>query len=388
MPGAFDHATALRRLAAESFDVLVVGGGITGAGVALDAASRGFRTALVERDDFAAGTSSRSSKLVHGGIRYLRQRDFRLVYEALAERQLLLRNAPHLVHVLPFLIPLFGRDGMVNRTVARAFSTALWLYDLSGGARIGKLHRRISRDEALNYMPTLDTTRLVAGFVYYDAHADDARLTLAIARTAVLDHGAVAANHAGVAAFLKDSSGRLCGARLDNGVDVRARIVINAAGVWSDEVRALDEGVNPESLRPAKGIHITLPWDRVRCTIAAVVPVGGDGRSLFVVPWGDRVYVGTTDTDYDGSIDSPHPTPDDVDYVLRGLNASLTEPVSRADVLGSWAGLRPLVRTARTARTADLSRRHTLHLARSGLITVTGGKLTTYRRMAADAVDA
>src|SRR5439155_22026374 len=179
----FDRATSLRRLADESFDVVVIGGGITGAGVALDAASRGLRTAVVERDDFAAGTSSKSSKLVHGGLRYLQQREFALVYENLAERQRLLENAPHLVSVLPFLIPLFGRGGVVNKSVAKAYSTALWLYDLTGGVRIGKRHRRISREEALAHLPTLKADLLAAGFLYFDARADDARLTLTVLRT-------------------------------------------------------------------------------------------------------------------------------------------------------------------------------------------------------------
>src|SRR6516225_5259840 len=189
---AFSRDAALARLAEEQFDVLVIGGGITGAGVALDAASRGLRTALVEARDFASGTSSKSSKLVHGGLRYLQQKEYRLVYEGLAERQRLLDNAPHLVHPLPFLIPLFGKDGVVNAAVAKAYTTALWLYDLTGGLRIRHRHRRVSRAEALRHLPTLRDDRLVAAFVYYDARTDDARLTLAIVRTAAVDYGAVA----------------------------------------------------------------------------------------------------------------------------------------------------------------------------------------------------
>src|SRR5438552_1336428 len=188
IPSSFDRRSALARLADEHFDVLVIGGGITGAGVALDAASRGLRTALVERDDFASGTSSKSSKLVHGGLRYLQQKELVLVYENLAERQRLLENAPHLVSVLPFLIPLFGRDGVLNKSVAKAYSTALWLYDLTGGVRIGRRHRRISREEALAHLPTLRADLLAAGFLYFDARADDARLTLGVLRTAVLHH--------------------------------------------------------------------------------------------------------------------------------------------------------------------------------------------------------
>jgi glycerol-3-phosphate dehydrogenase len=384
--GTFDRAANLGRLSDEKFDVLVIGGGITGAGVALDAAARGLRVALVERDDFASGTSSKSSKLVHGGLRYLQQREFRLVYEALHERQRLLRNAPHLVRVLPFLIPLFGK-GAVTKTLARLYSTALWQYDITGGFRLGKLHERISVEKAQAHMPTLDTSKLGAAFLYYDAQADDARLTLAIARTAA-DHGAVVVNHCGVTSLTRDADDHIDGAVLADGTTVRASVVVNAAGVWSDDVRALAEGVHPQSIRPAKGVHLTVPWDKVQCDIAAVLPVRKDRRSIFVVPWGDRVYVGTTDTDYDGPLDDPVCTPEDVEYVLGALNDAIETPLKPTDVLGTWAGLRPLVKDASNARTADLSRRHRVGVDDAGLVTVTGGKLTTYRRMAADTVDA
>ncbi|MBK9181162.1 MAG: glycerol-3-phosphate dehydrogenase/oxidase [Acidimicrobiales bacterium] len=386
----FDRADALRRLAEETFDVCVVGGGITGVGVALDAASRGLRTALVERDDFASGTSSKSSKLVHGGLRYLQQREFRLVYEALAERQVLRHTAPHLVRVLPFLIPVLTRDGLMNAKLARALGSAMWMYDLTGGLRIGKLHKRISADQAEAHMPTLPRDRLAAGYLYYDAQADDARLTLAVARTAAIDHGAVVVNRAGLVGLHKDASGAIVAADVDAGgerIRIRTRSVVNAAGVWADRVRTLDEGRDPDTIRPAKGIHITVPWQRIRNDIAVVVPVPSDKRSIFVVPWGDLTYIGTTDTDYDGSLDDPQCTPDDVAYLLRAMNHSLTEPISEADVVGTWAGLRPLVKSAATAKTADLSRRHAVSRSAGGLITVTGGKLTTYRRMAADTVD-
>jgi glycerol-3-phosphate dehydrogenase len=385
----FDRAEALGRLAAEEFDVLVVGGGITGAGVALDAAARGLRTALVERDDFASGTSSKSSKLVHGGLRYLQQREIGLVYEGLAERQVALRNAPHLVRILPFLIPLFTRDGVISRRLARALGGALWMYDLTGGLRIGKRHKRISSEQALVHMQTLRTDRVAGGYLYYDAHTDDARLTLALCRSAAAQ-GAVVANYAGVTALRKDRGGRVTGARVQadgDEVEVRAQTVVNAAGVWTDDVRALDEETHPESIRPAKGIHITVPWSKVRNDIAVVVPVAKDRRSVFVVPWGDLTYVGTTDTDYDGPLDDPECTPGDVAYLLGALNAAMSEPVRESDVLGTWAGLRPLLRTASNDRTADLSRRHAVRRSDSGLVTVTGGKLTTYRRMAADTVD-
>ncbi|MEY2588335.1 MAG: glycerol-3-phosphate dehydrogenase, partial [Acidimicrobiaceae bacterium] len=388
--GNFDRATALRRLADERFDVLVVGGGITGAGVALDAASRGLRVALVERDDFASGTSSKSSKLVHGGLRYLQNGDVRLVYEALAERQRLRRNAPHLVKVLPFLIPIFSKDGLINSKVARAMGSAMWMYDLTGGARIGKLHKRLKKAEVMGYMPTLPEDRLAGGYLYYDARADDARLTLTITRTAAIGFDAVVANRTSVVGFTKDGSGRVSGATVEadgQRIDVRAEAVVNATGVWADDVRALDEGTHPDSIRPAKGIHITVPWSKVQNSIAVVVPVPKDKRSVFVVPWGERTYIGTTDTDYDGPVDDPQCTREDIEYLLKAINFSTTTGVSEGDILGTWAGLRPLVKSAASVRTADLSRRHKVARSASGVVTITGGKLTTYREMAADTVD-
>jgi glycerol-3-phosphate dehydrogenase len=393
----FDRADALARMADEHFDVLVVGGGITGAGVALDAASRGLRTALVEKGDFASGTSSKSSKLVHGGLRYLQQHEYRLVYENLAERQRLLENAPHLVSALPFLIPLFGKEGVVNAGVARVYRLALWLYDLSGGVRIGRRHQNVSKGEALAHMPHLRADRLVAGFLYWDARADDARLTLAVMRTAVLDHGAVAVNHATVTALTVGAGGKVEGARIaPEGVDpfeIRASVVVNAAGIWSDQVRALDEHRDPHSIRPAKGIHITVPQSAFPCDIASVIPVPEDHRSIFAVSWDDQVYLGTTDTPWDGPLDDPTCLPEDVDYILAAANAISTVPIGRTDITGVWAGLRPLLapgpgRRKLSERTADLSRRHTVQTSEHGVVSVTGGKLTTYRKMAEDTVDA
>jgi glycerol-3-phosphate dehydrogenase len=394
--GTFDRSDALERLRRDEFDVLVVGGGITGAGVALDAASRGLRTALVERGDFASGTSSKSSKMIHGGIRYLQQHEVRLVYENLAERQRLLENAPHLVSPLPFLIPLFGRDGVVAKAVVRSYATALWLYDLTGGVRIGSRHRRVGRQEALEHLPKLRVDRLVAGFLYFDARADDARLTVAILRTAALDHGAAVVNYAGAESLVEDGT-RVVGARIRpldaEPLEVRARVVVNATGVWADEIEALEHAGRRATLRPAKGVHISVPASRLPADIAAVVPVAHDRRSIFVVPWPgvDRVYVGTTDTTYDGPLDDPPCTPEDVDYLLDAVNAVTTAELGRQDVTAVWAGLRPLLDPGGdhqvSARTADLSRRHAVRIAPSGLVTVTGGKLTTYRKMAEDAVD-
>jgi len=398
-PAPFDREQSLKRLGQERFEVLVIGGGVTGCGVALDAAARGLRTALVEAEDFASGTSSKSSKLVHGGLRYLQQRDYRLVYEALHERQRLLTNAPHLVHPVPFLIPLFGRDGMVVKSVAKAYSAALWLYDVTGGIRIGKRHRRIDAAEALAHVPLLRADRLAAAFLYWDAQTDDARLTLALARTAAA-HGAALANYSPVAELIEEQ-GLLAGARLADGTEVRAQVVINAGGVWSERIAHLagDTATSPVSIRPAKGIHLAVPADRLPCDFASVLTVPGDKRSIFMVPWaadevpgpypgpGHYTYLGTTDTDYDGSLDNPQCTPEDIEYVLRAVNAWTTAELTPEDITGTWAGLRPLVSDAHSARTADLSRRHTVITSPNGLVTVTGGKLTTYRRMAADTVD-
>jgi glycerol-3-phosphate dehydrogenase len=410
---AFDRGAMLQALRDQTFDVVVVGGGITGVGVALDAASRGLRTALVERDDFASGTSSKSSKLVHGGLRYLQQGDVRLVYEALHERQRLRKNAPYLVRVLPFLIPILGKPtsasapdagtkSVVSRKIARAMGSAMWMYDLTGGWRIGKLHRRLRAPKTLAHMPTMPADRVLAGYLYYDATVDDARLVVTIARTAAA-RGAVVANRCAVTGIVREGgTGRVTGVTVSaDGAefDVRAAVVVNAAGVWSDDVRALDEGTNPDSIRPAKGVHLTVPWHKVRNDIAVVIPVPKDKRSLFVVPWGDNgdgtfqhTYVGTTDTDYSGPLDDPQCTSDDIAYVLRALNANvdaaITGGVTVDDVTGVWAGLRPLVKSADSGRTADLSRRHSVARNPHGIITVTGGKLTTYREMAEDTVDA
>jgi glycerol-3-phosphate dehydrogenase len=392
----FDRDDMVRRLRDETFDVVVIGGGITGAGVALDAVTRGLRTALVERDDFASGTSSKSSKLVHGGLRYLQNGDVRLVYEALHERQRLLHNAPHLVEVLPFLLPILTRDGVVSKQISKALGSALWMYDVTGGWRIGKRHRRLSAEATLAHVPTLPPEKVAGGFLYYDARADDARLTLTIARTAAA-RGAAVANRCRVVGMSTAADGSVDGVVVDTGagsVTVRTRSVVSAAGVWADEVRALDEPTPPDSIRPAKGVHVTVPWSLVRNDVAVVIPVPKDKRSLFVVPCGQRpdgtfthAYAGTTDTDHEGGLDDPQCTKADLDYVLRALNHSFTTTITPDDVTAVWAGLRPLVKAASSGRTADLSRRHQVAVSAAGVVRVTGGKLTTYREMAADTVD-
>lgn len=392
----FDRDAALKRLGSEQFDVLVIGGGITGAGVAVDAAARGLRTALAEAEDFASGTSSASSKLVHGGLRYLQQYEVGLVFQNLAERQTLLRNAPHLVRPIVCVLPVFGSGGIADWAMARTYSAGLWMYDLFGGLRIGHMHRRASAEEIRSHLPTVRADRLVSGFIYYDARTDDARLTLDLVRTAA-DHGAAVANHAPVVELRKDSANRVCGALIrpengpEAGIEIRARAVVSATGIWADEIGDLDEK-RRHVMRPAKGVHIVVPRTELPCDAAVILPSPSDGRSVFAIPWGDKTYVGTTDTGYEGSLRSSTVDQADVAYLLEAVNAVVTHPVTARAITGTWSGLRPLLASApgsrrQSERTADLSRRHKVLVSPSGLITVTGGKLTTYRKMAADTVD-
>lgn len=347
---------------------MVIGGGITGAGVALGAAARGLRTALIEGDDFASGTSSKSSKLVHGGLRYLQQGDISLVYEALHERRRLLANAPHLVDIQPFLLPLFAKGGLIPKKLARSMGAAMWAYDATGGWRIGRFHQRIDTAEAVAHMPTLPADKLGGAYIYYGAAADDARLVLTVIRTAVLDHGATAANRVRALGIHKTPGHIIDGVEVEADGEhftIATTAVVNAAGVFADDVRALDEAVHPNSIRPAKGIHVTVPWDRIRNDIGVILPVKGDRRSIFVMPWGDHTYIGTTDTTYDGPTDNPRCTADDVAYLLDAVNGWTGAGLTPADVTGTWAGLRPLVVEADQAagRTADLSRHHRAQVA-------------------------
>jgi glycerol-3-phosphate dehydrogenase len=395
----FEREPALRALASTTYDVVVIGAGMTGAGVALDAASRGLTVALIDAGDIASGTSSKSSKMVHGGLRYLQQKEFRLVYENLRERQRLLENAPFLVRPLPFLIPLFGKNGVASAALVRGYATALRLYDVTGGWRIGQRHRKITKAEALAHLPTLHTERLVAGFLYYDARGDDARVALALARTAALDFGADVANYVRAIDVTHDERGRASGVACRNELDqstftVGARTVVNATGVWADEVFAMAEHVDSQRITPAKGVHLSVPRSRLPADVAAVLTVVGDRRSIFVVPFEEAPYtfIGTTDTAYDGALDSPECTPEDAAYLLGAVNAATSSNLTPADVTGVWAGLRPLLAAREghrlSERTADLSRRHQVTDSTDGVVHITGGKWTTYRQMAEDTVDA
>ena len=386
-------------MASERVDVLVIGGGVTGVGVALEAATRGASVALIERNDFASGTSSWSTKLVHGGIRYLPQRQVGLVREALHERATLLRIAPHLVWPLAFVLPLYRetrRPIGVNIPfpggvgVGLAMRVGLTAYDaLAGRENVARAHH-LTPAETLAAVPGLRSEGLRGAFVYSDAGTNDTRLVLAIARTAAAQ-GAMLANYT-EATRLIEENGVVTGAEVRDVLTgathrIAARYVVNAAGVWSEQVAGLGEAESPVSVLPAKGIHLIVEAARVGLGKDAVVlPETPDGRLIFIVPWGGRAVIGTTD-DPGGDIERPRAEDDEIDYVLSVVNASVREPLSRADIISTYAGYRPLIRAKNGANSAALSRSHSVLVAPNGLVTITGGKLTTYRRMAQDTVD-
>jgi glycerol-3-phosphate dehydrogenase len=374
-------------MAAEPVDVLVIGGGITGAGIARDAALRGFRTAVVDKGDLGGGTSSLSSRLIHGGIRYLEQGEFRLVFEASHERRVLLGIAPHLVHPLPFLFPVY-RGARVPAWKLRA---GMWLYDLLAAFHNVKWHRWLGRKATQRLEPGLRDRDLKGAALYYDAQTDDARLVIATMRSAA-QAGALVANYAEATALLKPDS-RVGGATVRDGLTgqastIRALVVVNAAGPWVDRVRSLDDSGADPLLRPTKGVHVAVPRKRVGHTHAVTLTSPIDGRVMFVLPWDDLSYIGTTDSDDDASPDEVRATADDVVYLLRSANAFFPHArLSPADVVASWAGLRPLLRPPRDVTASAASREHRVVESPSGLVTIAGGKLTTYRVMARDVVD-
>jgi glycerol-3-phosphate dehydrogenase len=365
---------------------LIVGGGITGAGIARDAAMRGLRTVLVEQGDLGAGTSSRSSRLIHGGLRYLEQGRLRLVLEANRERRVLLRLAPHLVRPLPFVFPLHQGD----RVPLWRLAAGMWLYDLLALFRNVAPHRMLSKRALLAGEPMIRERGLLGGARYFDAQCDDARLVLATARSAA-SHGAQIATYTAVEA-LELADGRVSGARVVDGLTgergiVRAAAVVNATGPWTDRVRALeDPGCRP-LLRPTKGVHVVVPRSRLghHEAIAFLSPI--DGRVMFALPWGDDSYVGTTDTDTGEPPEAVTARPDDLVYLLRSINALFPNArLGVEDVRVSWAGLRPLLGN-RGSRPSGVSREHAIIEGPAGMLTIAGGKLTTYRVMAQDTVD-
>jgi glycerol-3-phosphate dehydrogenase len=380
--GPPERQAALGRMAAEVFDVVVVGGGVTGAGTALDAATRGLSVALVEATDFAAGTSSRSSKLIHGGLRYLEQINFTLVREALKERGLLLtRLAPHLVRPVSFLYPL------QHRYWERFYvGVGVLLYDTMGGARALPRHRHLSRRAALRLAPALRPDALVGAVRYYDGQVDDARHTLVTARTAAR-YGAVLVTSARATGFLRDGDRvtGICVRDLESGSDleVRGRQVVSATGVWTDELAA-QVGGGQYRVRMSKGIHFTVPSDRIRSGTGLILRT--EKSVLFVIPWGRHWIVGTTDTDWELDRAEPAATQADVDYLLDHVNRVLADPLGPDDIESVYVGLRPLL-AAGSASTARLSREHAVFRPAPGLVAVAGGKYTTYRVMAKDTVD-
>ncbi|MBM9504717.1 glycerol-3-phosphate dehydrogenase/oxidase [Actinacidiphila acididurans] len=385
--GPAERTAHLTRMAEQELDILVVGGGVVGAGTALDAATRGLSVGLVEARDWASGTSSKASKLIHGGLRYLEMLDFALVREALKERGLLLqRLAPHLVKPVPFLYPLQHR-GWERLYVGSGVA----LYDImsvsSGHGRGVPLNRHLTRKHALRVAPALRKDALVGALQYYDAQVDDARFVATLARTAA-SYGALVANAARVTTFLREGE-RVVGARVQDvetrqEYEVRARQVVNATGVWTDETQALIGERGQFHVRASKGVHLVVPKDRIHSTTGLILRT--EKSVLFVIPWGRHWLVGTTDTDW--NLDKAHPAASsaDIDYVLEHVNSVLNTPLTRDDVQGVYAGLRPLL-AGESDATSKLSREHTVAHPVPGLVVVAGGKFTTYRVMAKDAVD-
>jgi glycerol-3-phosphate dehydrogenase len=376
----------LARMAEDRFDVLVIGGGITGAGIALDAAARGYSVALIEQDDFASGTSGRSSRLVHGGLRYLEHREFGLVRESLRERGILFRLAPHLIRPVPMYMLA---DDLRSRA---RYGLGLTAYDVLAAGRNMGFHRWVRTEQVRQAIPGLSGSGSGSGsggWRYFEGQTDDARLTVEVARMAQA-FGAVLANHVRAEALL--GGARVTGAVAADAVtgqrfEIRARVTVNAGGVWADRIRGL-AGALPGAgrLRPSKGVHLVFAPGAVRMKAALAMPsAADDGRFVFLVPWEDRVYAGTTDTPYAGDLDHPAVTDSDRDYILAAV-ATCFPGVGASDVVASWAGLRPLLGDGE-ARTADLSRRHVVITDPPGLLTITGGKLTTYRAMAEDLMD-
>ncbi|CAN1561776.1 GlpA Glycerol-3-phosphate dehydrogenase [Mycobacteriaceae bacterium] len=382
--GPSQRAQAWERLRTEQFDVVVIGGGVVGAGTALDAATRGLRVALVEARDFASGTSSRSSKMFHGGLRYLEQLEFGLVREALHERELSLTTlAPHLVKPLPFLFPL------TNRVWERPYVAAgIFLYDQLGGSKSVPAQRHLTRAGALRLAPGLKRGSLIGGIRYYDTVVDDARHTMMVARTAA-HYGAVVRTSTQVVSLLSEGD-RVVGVEVRDSEDgavaeVRGHVVINATGVWTDEIQALSRQRGRFRVRASKGVHIVVPRDRIVSEVAIILRT--EKSVLFVIPWGTHWIIGTTDTDWNLDLAHPAATKADIDYILEHVNAALATPLTHDDIDGVYAGLRPLL-AGESEETSKLSREHAVASPTPGLVAIAGGKYTTYRVMGADAVDA
>lgn len=366
------------------WDLLIIGGGATGMGIAIESAARGYRTLLLEQADFGQGTSSRSTKLIHGGVRYLQQGNISFVLEALKERGILRQNAPHLVHNLPFVVPNY------DWWEGPFYGIGLKIYDvLSGKHGFGK-SELLSREETIQRLPTIETRGLKGGVIYYDGQFDDARLVINMAETAV-EQGATVLNYMKAIALLKAQEW-VCGVEAKDEETGKAyllpaRVVINATGVFTDSVRLMDDAYAQPMIKPSQGVHIVLDKSFLPGDSAIMVPHTDDGRILFAIPWHDRVIVGTTDTLVKTIELEPRPFPEEIEFLLKHTARYLTKDPTSSDVLSTFAGLRPLVAAPDEEETAALSRDHTIYISRSGLVTITGGKWTTYRKMAEDTVD-
>ncbi|ODR07770.1 glycerol-3-phosphate dehydrogenase [Mycobacterium sherrisii] len=381
--GPQQRAAAWERLGSEQFDVVVIGGGVVGSGCALDAATRGLKVAQVEARDLASGTSSRSSKMFHGGLRYLEQLEFGLVREALYERELSLTTlAPHLVKPLPFLFPL------THRWWERPYTAAgIFLYDSLGGAKSVPAQKHLTRAGALRLSPGLKRSSLIGGIRYYDTVVDDARHTMTVARTAA-HYGAVVRCSTQVVALLREGD-RVTGVRVRDSEDgsvaeVRGHVVVNATGVWTDEIQALSKQRGRFQVRASKGVHVVVPRDRIVSDVAIILRT--EKSVMFVIPWGGHWIIGTTDTDWNLDLAHPAATKADIDYILGTVNTVLATPLTHADIDGVYAGLRPLL-AGESEETSKLSREHAVAVPAPGLVAIAGGKYTTYRVMAADAID-
>lgn len=387
IPPELDRGTLLDRIRSEDepWDLLVIGGGATGVGVAIDGASRNLRTLLLEQSDFGKGTSSRSTKLVHGGVRYLQQGNVTLVRDALRERALLRRNAPHLVHDMPFLIPCHSQWERFY------YGVGLKIYDLlASGRSFGRSHG-VSAKGALEIVPALRTGGIRAGVVYHDGQFDDARLLINMVRTAH-DQGACMINYLRVAGLTIGQGDRISGVTAVDGetgesFDLRARCVINAAGPFCDAVRRLDDADCPSMIAASQGVHLVLPRRLFPGNAAMIVPKTSDGRVIFIIPWHDKAIVGTTDTAIDQVTLEPQPQTHEIEFLLETAAGYLAEPPTAADILSVFTGIRPLVKDDRSTRTASLSRDHVIRVSSRGLVTITGGKWTTVRKMAEDCVN-
>ena len=389
-PLRLNRQEQLDRLESEHFDIIIVGGGITGVYAALDASLRGYRAAVIEKDDFASGTSSKSSKMVHGGLRYIEQGNLGLVRHSLHERQRLRRNARHLVQRLPFLFPILEKDGVFDKRLSKAFESLLWTYDVAGGWREGILHQKLTPAEVLSHCPTFKEEGLLGGFLYFDARVDDARLTLAVARTAAF-HGAAVVNHAKAVEITRNEHGKVDGVVIQAGqreIRARAGVVVMATGVWLRDWNGAKQGdASALHVRPAKGVHVAVPWLKVRNDCTVTIPVPGRSRRATITRWGNLSYLGTTDEDYEGDLDDVHCTRRELDFLLEGARSALKVDLRPEDAVGSIAGCRPLVAPP-GGKTLEIKRNHVIRVAEDGLVTVVGGKLTTSRHMAEQTIDA